>query len=582
MKRPFHRSLILVPLLLSIAGGPAFAGDTRPSISDPHLLSKAIQLRVTPRGMKYFDQNLSNILGNLGIKIDEGYFPTMSYQMDKPINPDDYIKDNPEAVATYKQVKDLLSTWLVGFSLNPHLPTVQIGESGYVAEFSRFGLVTDENLMRTLGKRDGAILAIEMEVKKFTLSTQSVLAWDLNNEFLGKAGLENVTIALGANQSPLKLRLPFYIRMNASGQLEFEALELENNIDKTAIAFQYQKLVIPTFAVEVNGKKFYLNNQEVDKLISREAPLLIAKMRNNLGELTRKTLPDMLNRKAKEFLSGNLEQVQDMSPPGKEKTDRRPDFKWGLRLQNINLNKSLNVDVQAYVEDTVNPVSPPRAIDKSRGEADMNLLPIESYDLALSLDRSLINRVLQLSFERKNFEKIQNGSDSMRLMAVPTIDYVKPLSEVALKPQETLIKMHVSIENRPDSTFLKDSIVLDFDIIAKLSQMKDKDGLQLILYKIDENTMTMDERYLSTAGRLLNGLWRGKVYSAIREELKKKCATWSTTQNNIPGSLPLPPQILGMNLIINRLVMAPTGHLVMYLDYAKVPPKGFAKTGVSK
>lgn len=573
MARPLQRSKILIPLLLTLQGLRAFAGDSSPQVANPHILSKAVQLQITPRGMKYFDQNLSSILGNMGVNLDEGYFPAMNYKMDQPINPDDYIKDNPEAIATYNQVKDMLSTWLVGFSLNPHLPTVQIGESGYVAQFSRFGLVTDESLMRSLGKRDGAVLAIEMEIKKFTLSTQSVLAWDLNNEFLGKAGLENVTISIGSKETPLKIRLPFYIRMNASGQLEFEALELENNLDKTAIAFQYQNLIIPTFAIELNGRKFYLNNKQVDKLLTKEAPLLIDKLRANLGELTRKTLPEMLNTKAKEFLAGNLEQIQDMSPPGKEDNDKRPDFKWGLRLQNINLNKSLNIDVAAYVEDSLNSRSFPRTQDASRGEVSLNLIPQDTYDIALSLNRSLINRVMQLSYERKLFEKIENDGETMKLVAMPTIDYVKPLVGVALKPQETFVKLHVAIENKPDSSFLKDTIVLEFDIIAKLAQMKDKDGLQLILYKIDDSTMTMDEKYLSLAGKLLNGVWRGKVFSGIRDRLKEICAPWAKNQNNIPGSLPLPPEVLGMKLDINRLLMDPTGHLVMYLNYAKTGVK---------
>ena len=573
MARRLQRSKILVPLLLTMQGLRAFAGDANPQIPQTHLLSNAVQLQITPRGMKYFDQNLSAILGNMGVKIDEGYFPAMSYKADKPINPDDYIKDAPEAVATYKQIKDLLSTWFVGFSLNPYLPTVQIGESGYVAQFSRFGLVTDENLMRSLGKRDGAVLAIELEVKKFTLSTASVLAWDLNNEDLGKVGLENVTISVGDNDTPLKLRLPFYIRMNASGQLEFEALELENNIDKASIAFQYQKVIIPTFAVELNGKKYYLNNQELDKLLTKEAPLLIEKVRSSMGDFARKTLPDMLNQKAKEFLAGNLEQVQTMSAPGKEDNDTRPDYKWGLRLQNLNLNKTLNVDVTGYVEDTTNPSSTPRLADKSRGNVVMNLLPAESYDIALSLDRSLINRVLQLSFERKNFEQIKTGTDTMKLVDVPTIDYVKAPAGVVLKPQETFVKMHVAIENKPGSAFLKDTIVLEFDIIAKLAQLKDKPGMQLILYTIDDSTMKMDPKYLSTAGKLLNGIWKDKVYTEIRKQLKEKCKTWATTQENIPGSLPLPPEVLGMKLDINRVLMDPTGHLVMYLNYAQTGAK---------
>lgn len=570
MVRWSQTSKLLMPLLFSLQGLNALAADSNPQIVNKHLLPNAVQVQVTPRGMKYFDTRLSELLGNLGVKLDEGYFPAMKFTFDKPIRVEDYATTNPEAVAMYKQVRDMLTQWLVGFSMNDHLPTVEIGESGYIAQFSRFALVTDEALMNSIGKREGAVLAVELEVKQLTVSTNSVMVWDLNNEFLGKAGFEKVTLVAGNQQTPIKIRIPFYVRMNSVSGLDFEALEVSNNIDKTALTMKYEKLIIPTFAVEINGKKFYLNNQEIDKLFNAQAPKILELIRDNLGLLAKKQLPELLNQKAREFLGGSLEQVMDMAAPGKEATDRRPDFKWGIKLQNINLKKSLNIDLTAFVEDPLNQQSIPLKTNNSRGAPAVNALPQENYDLALTIDRALINRILQLSYERKNFSQIkQSDGTIMKIMSAPTVDYVKTPAGAALKPQEAYLKLRVSIENKPNSTWLKDTIVLDFDIIAKLRQLSDKSGMQLVLMNIDTDSLYLADKYFSFLGSIV----KGKVRDGVKDKLREIAAGWSKREEAIPGSLPLPPEVLGIKLDINRVVMDPNGHLVMYLDYAKTGVK---------
>ncbi|WP_413557719.1 hypothetical protein [Bdellovibrio sp. HCB209] len=563
-------SKILMPMVLGLSSFPAHAMDADPYMTEQHLLNKAVQVHVTTRGMKYFDTELGKILGNLGVNIDEGYFPALSYAFDKPIKIDDYKGSNPEAVKMYNQVRDLLTKWLVGFSLDDHRPKIEIGESGYVAKFSRFSLLTDQKLMEKLGKRDGAVLAIELEIKHLTLGTNSVKVWDVNNEFLGKIGAEEVNLEAGDDKNPLKIRLPFYLRMNAYGALEFEALEVENNLDKIPVSLGYKKLLVPQFAIEINGKKFLLNNKEIDNLFLEKGPAILTSVRANLGEFARTQLPAMLNAKAKEFLTGNLDQVQNMVPPGKEPNDTRPDFKWGLRLQNIGLKESLNIDLAAYAEDPVNPRSLPRPEDKSRGAVTWGLLPQSKYDIGLSLDRGLVNRILQLSFERRNFEKITlSDGSALKMMSTPLIDYVKAPVAMPIKDSETFVKLHVSVENKPGSIFLKDTIVVAFDIIAKLRQMEDKSGMQLVLYSIDVDSLAMDDKYFSLAGKLL----KGKVRDGIKDVLRKQCAGWKDKEEAIPGSLPLPPEILGLKLDINRVVMDPKGHIVMYLNYANAGAK---------
>ena len=572
MVRRFQTFRLLMPLLLSLSGMRAVAApDSNLTVIDNHPLPNAVQVQVTQKGMKYFDTRLGDLLGNMGIKLDEGYFPAMTYKHDKDINVEDFKSENPEAVKMYVQVRDLLANWLVGFSLNNHRPVIEIGQSSFVAQFSRFGLVTDEALMKQLGKQDGAVLAIELDIKQLKISTDSVIAWDINNEFLGKFGFEDVTVAMDSkHQAPLKIRLPFYVRMNAYGTLEFSALDVSNNIAETPLTLKYSKLLVPTFAVEINGKKFYMNNKELDKLLNAQAPTILQKIRENLGTFAKEKLPAMLNEKAKEFLAGSIEQVQEMTPPGQETTDRRPNFKWGIKLQNINLKNSLNIALSSYIEDPLNAKSTPKAANASRGPVNLSIYPQDKFDLALTVDRSLINRVLQLSYERKNFEVIrQSNGNSFKLMAAPTFDYVKTPAGVPVKANETFVKLRVSIENRPNSMFLKDIIIIDFDIIAKIRQRSDKTGMQLMLYSIDTDSMYLDDSYISFMGKL----FKGKVRDGVKEELQKQSADWKTKEESIPGSLPLPPEILGIKLDINQVVMDPNGHLVMLLDYAKTGAK---------
>ncbi|MGZ3799458.1 MAG: DUF2785 domain-containing protein [Bdellovibrio sp.] len=561
---------LIMPLLITLCGMKVCADvEINPTIARKNYLKNAVQLQITPRGLEYFDSRLNEILGNLGIKLDEGYFPALNYTAKKTVKIDDFKETNPDAVKMYYQVKDLLTKWFVGFSLNDHLPAIEIGESGYMAEFSRFGIVTDENLMRALGKRDGAVLAIELEVKKMTISTSSVKVWDANNEFLGKAGFEDLTISMnesGGQDLPLKIRLPFYIRMNGD-ILQFEALTLENNIDKVPLALQYKKLIVPTFAIEINGKKFLLNNEELDRVFTAQAPLILQKIREGLGDFAREKLPEMLNAKARQFLGdAGLEQVQNMVPPGREDTDTRPNFLWGLKLQNINLNDSLKIDLAAYVEDSLNVKSTPLKENGSRGDSTFDLLSPSEYDIALGVDRALINRVLQLSFERKNFEKIQQKDGTfLKLTSAPSIDYVRPPKGSAEKPDEAFIKMHVGVENKPGSIFLKETIVVEFDIIIKLRADKINGGLQMVLDSIDTDSVRIDEKYMTFAGKLVPG----KVREGVRNTLSEIGAKWKKEEETIPGNLPLPPKILGLELNINRVIMDLQGRIVMYLNYAK-------------
>lgn len=556
--------------LSSVALSPlALAQDKPLVVANKHIIPNAVQVQITPRGLKYFENELGNLLGNMGFNFAEGYFPAQEIIADKPIDFAELEKKNPDGVKMYRMVKDMLTKWLVGFSLTDHRPAVAIGESGYSAAFSRFSLVTDEALMTRLGKRDGAVLAIDLEVQKLSVATQAVRAWDMNNLPDAKVGMEEVSLTAGDDKTPLKIRLPFYIRINAQGNIDFEALEIQENIAAIPLSLKYKKLIVPQVAVEINGQRFVMNTDQLRATIDDQLPTVLVEVRKHLSEFTKKQLPEMLNQKVKENLSGSLEQVQDMVPPGQEPGDLRPPFKWGLKLTQFQLKNSLYIGLAAYAEDPVNPNVTLAPGIASRGLPTLNHLPSDTYDIGMTLDRGLINRILQLSFLRKNFEKIpQTDGSSLKLTAPPQLDYVKPPAPTT--DQETYIKLRVSAEIEPNKPLWLDrKIVLAFDLVAKLRKSQSTaEGMEIAQQYIDPNSLTMDSKYLTIAGKIAETLG-GQVSKKIKEELKLRSKDWAKNNETIPGVLDLPPIFLGMKLDVQKVTMDPKGHILMYLNYRK-------------
>ncbi|WP_413290793.1 hypothetical protein [Bdellovibrio sp. HCB337] len=572
-KRHFKLMTALLGLSFSSFSSLTLAQEKMPPIANKHLISNAVQVQITPRGQKYFETQLQNILGNMGYNFAEGYFPGQTINSDKAIDLKELEKTNPEGVKMYFMVKDLLTKWLVGFSLTDHRPAVEIGESGYTASFSRFALVTDEALMKRLGKKDGAVLAIDLEAKRLTVATEAVRAWDLNNPIKKKdgplkIGMDEVSLNAGDEKTPLKIRLPFYIRMNSQGSLEFEALEIQENLAEIPIAVKYKKLVVPQVAVYIDGEQLYtMNTEQLQDYVDEQLPTVLVQVRKYLSDFAKKQLPEMLNQKVKENLTGALEQIQDMAPPGKEPNDTRPNFKWGLKLTNFQLQSSLNIGLAAYAEDPLNPQVGLLPQTGSRGLPTMNHMPQTNYDIGMTLDRGLINRILQLSFLRKNFEKIpQADGTSLKLTAPPLIDYVVP--PVATSNNETYLKLRISTEIEPNKPFwLEKKVILTFDMIAKLRKAKKAaEGMEIAQQYIDVNSLMMDSKYLTVAGKIAENLG-SQVTKGIKEELKLRSKDWVKNDETIPGTLDLPPAVLGMKLEIQKVTMDPNGHLLMYLNY---------------
>lgn len=554
------RSIILISVLLSQA---SLAQELSPPLFQKNKMPGVIELQITPRGQEFFKTELRTVLGNLALGLDEIYTnkPT-EIVSPKIINPEDYRDSNPDAVKAYFQVKDLLTKYLIGFSLEPHLPLLKIGPAGLKTQFKKFGIIVDEKTLKELGKTDGAVLAIEMEISEARFETTSITAEDRNNQFLGQVGINDVVIKAGTNKQPIRLRVPFYIRVKNQGVLEFEALKLNFDLKDTEIDVRYKNLLIPKVGVIINGKTFYLNNTEVENYLQSQLPDLLLKAKDYLDEFIEEQLPSFLNNLVRTQVQGQLEQIMELEPPNKQPGES--DFKWGVLLKSIRQNQSLMISLDGFAEDLQNPRSKPNPQAAARGTPQLQIEPIQNYDIALGVNRSLINRIIQLAYGRDKFSEIKTCSgNQLNLEAAPILDSTKVLK--SKNNLETFAKLKLVVRTKPDSVFLKNEIILGFDLTIKLRPTKAPgEGLEMIMESIDLNSVSMDDKYFSLLGRL----FKKKVRQGVNESLveaTKPCP--GEAESKIEAELPLPPKINGIKLTTHRLHMDDSGHLLMFLNY---------------
>lgn len=556
-------------------------------VKEKHIIPKAIQVQITKRGGKIFDQKLGSLLYNLGISFDEAYFDPFKWESKVAY---DFEKLN--IPASQKEillsVRNVLRNWF-HFPFKDVKPALQIGKSGYQATLNRFAIVGDEALLRKLGKTDGAVLVLELEVKELNMATESIKLYDLNNPFLGEVGLNGAQMKVAGGAVPLKIRLPFYTRINSDGVPEFEAVGIEQNFDKVDMELKYQKLLTPKIQLTINGVTRDMDKSELEQQLVDLIPKGLVEVRKYLSDFASKDLPRLLNTKAREQLVKAVEETKPLDPPGAT-TPNPVALQWGLQLKSVRQNEGLFITLDTFVEDPLNPLSKLVAGSNAFAPAEMTTLPKDQFDIGLGIDRGMINRMLQLSFERKLFEKIpldgqgnkkssciqknvstQELSDTsgkfLRLLSQPTI--VAADWRTLPKPNwgETFAKIHLNVQV-PQGTVsgiqewvLSDKFYVQFDIIVKLKNI-DKSGLVIQLWDVDANSIQLDEKFLTFLGRM----FKGKVIKSMKEEFASMAEQWRCESTAIPGAIPI-PEIFGIKFKVKHLVMESQGQLVLYLEY---------------
>lgn len=545
-----------------------------PSLTNPVWMKNAVQVKISPRGQKLFSENLVQVLSNLGVVINENYFPEFQYVSAEPIKIDKLAEDQPEQFEILMQVRQFFRQYLKGIQFKDFKPSIRLGPSEYVAQFDRLALVADEDLMEQLGKKDGAVLAVELSITSLKALANQVDAKDLENSWLGQVGVTEPSLQIGTKAAPLKARMPFYVKADGGGGLHFEALKVEENLDIVPIEVGYRKLILPEFEFKVVGQeethKISLDEKEFKKIVDQHLPKSLELVRKYVRDYLQTEFPKLLNERAQSALKDDLEQIQSVPAAGTLPQDTRPPLSLGLRLSDMNLRDShLQINLSAFVEDTsIQGQAPFWKRSEARGAPVFNHLSPENYDLAIAVDRALLNRLVQLSFNRKNFKELETcpGSPKIELLSPPAIDYASPQKNLTSLEAMMSVYIDASIPSPKDQTGglfspLKEKLHIKFRYLAIVRPVA-PGSATLAIYPTgaDLKTLQVDDDSLTWVGRLA----KGKVVKEIGKVLSEGSSCGSSGPL---GEFELINSLWGVPIEYVKLKTDSQGQLMLYMNY---------------
>jgi hypothetical protein len=276
-----------------------------------------------------------------------------------------------------------------------------------------------------------------------------------------------------------------------------------------------------------------------------------------------------VNDAIKKSLPTQIEDINFMVPPGAPANSNDPGFVWGLTVNKLGLGAQVvGIGLNGFVEDPRNasvPLDPQLA---ARGPVSLAGSDPTKYDLALVINRGMINRILQLSGKRGYFNEIETKpGQKLKMIAAPQID-VDPAT-AGKDVMEPVVRIRIGLASPVTGlkrTLINGEVKFYVDAVARLVQLPGEKTMRVRLDTIDGQSLNVVEDSLTLLGRTL---FKGAVEDGIRSELQAATADWGKKPQILPGDLPLPPEVLGQTFKVVSQRMDKNGYLVMFLNFAK-------------
>ncbi len=600
MKRGNLRKFLLFPKLkaflslVSIAylvyPASSFSNELDPILQEPlqrREIPRAIEIQMTAKGEKLFGENISYVLGNMGAFFDRGNFESREFAPDKPI-PWEKLPVPDDIRRLIVTMKSFLTEYVEGFSLVDPLPTLKLGDSHFQIDLKRFALVAEPQILQQLGKNSGAVFTLELSLRRLEFHAESLRAYDKSNQknpllkklIQGELGADDLNLRLENSKDPITLRMPFYVSISPQGLLVFEALNVEENFDKMNLQMAYKKLLIPSF--DFQGQIIRIRRQKVDNLVQKNFPSVAAQLKKLLGGWIEKQMIPFLNQASKDYFINKMEQVRTMAPAKAPSVDVTP-FYWSLTLQPPQQKPRTHILLSSAIEEPANLEK--EILSKSKRTTDSyfpdfglpehcpteaprgQAYPEDQYHFWMSLNSCVINRVIQLSYNRKYLSQFQLESGlKLQILEPPE---VFPYGTASNHPFQTSGKMRLKIrypyqrEGAIETLFVEDHFVLSFDIFLNFDYDPVRNKVLMKVSGVDKNSFVIHQ------GIKYKGLSmvKERVFTKVRKILQGHDERIQKSKSSlILAELPFPPQAFGLHFHLIKIDFEPTGHLVMYLN----------------
>lgn len=563
MIKPLFAQLVSLFISISLLSVGGFAAPTRTKEDSKTAIPHAIGVYVTARGQRLLTTDLLKILSLNGIGLDDVYFPDFQWEAPRSVTQDQLGLKAVKDRAAFSAIRETLKKWLNPLDFKPPIPRVELKDIEAKALFSRLSIRTDAAAQREAGLDQGIGFILEAEIPAFQLQIGKSRIQDLANDFLGTFGVDALDLSWDRKSVPLRIQLPVHLQADPEAGVQLRALALRTNLQKLVPHFGFARpLVLPQVAVMVNGHLLgQIESQEVENEILKQKDALTHALLAAAKEYLEKQLPAQLNSKFAELAASDLDDINAMDPPGAVGPIRPQDrFRFGMALEDASVSPQyLFLGLKGYIRDPQKPSSWSAPNESSEVRHLLNDLKPESYDVAVSLSQTYINRMLQLSFERGYFDRMEMGptpADTLQLAMPPELH-----TEDSKNHERAKFKLKIRQDVQGLANLAVHSpIEISFDAQVHVYRQSNGEGV-MMMDGIDVASAQVEDRFLRSSAL------RGLVMDNVRSQLQEKSDQFAAKPKALLEKLPLPSSIYGVPIQLKAIRTEMSGHILVYMEY---------------
>ena len=488
---------------------------------------------------------------------------------------------------TLGSFRDMITKYLGKAILNN--PQFKIDFQGikYSVTFGHFGLRVDPKSTGSVKQPNSVVIDLEVEVKQLNASTNEIIINDLKNEeLLGEMGvkslsLETLSSALDAKTKrplTLKFRVPLEVSIDAKEGLLVKALSVDTNIQLLNIGWDYvSPLLLPDYVVSrkdpITGKLIEITESTYaystfEEQLKAQKEQLAKALQVYLQSYLKESGATMINQVLQEnHFTSIIEDMNKMDPLSAPVNQHAQSILWGVIPTELKYDATgVTFGLNAFAEDpaAAKSVALP-SVGNATGPTELGSFN-GSYDVALSVNETFVNRLMQLSFDRGYYTNMNIEGDAITLVTAPYF-YV----DSSLTTRD-VVKLHISMNYvyQPETKMEKvqaylavhNPVHVDFDIMVKIKCNGATGSLALVKQNIDLNSVQLDKASVTTS------LFYNKVLAAVKAKLSITNAQWAKKESLLADAVTIPNELVGipMHILPDGVQTDSNGHFNVFAE----------------
>lgn len=534
--------LSLVVLIFSVS---AAADSNRP-------LANGIYVNLSPKGQKTLSGDFKSILSQSGISLDEIVLPEYVYESPKALSVEDFPPQFHEPI---QKLRKIFEEWLLGFEWSDPRPHLEAGP----LRIAHRSLNIDFRVLPSQSL-DELNVQLSVQLERMKLTVDRVRLKDLNNDFLGEMGMDDYTFTSAEDSVPLKFQVLVRAKV-VRGALVWQLDSLRSNLSAIKLEARFKRpLILPEVELRIGSRTHKLNTQTLEEKLIAIHPTIIERAKVFASAYIEKDLVEKIQQMPRDPIDlSSLAEANTFAPPGAPATlPQGQFFNWKLVPDAIySSGSNLRFGFAVSLWDPVNRNAP--AIDPNAMASGLpaSIPQDANVDLDLMLNQGFMNRVVQLSFARRYFERHElEPGEIIRFKTPPRLTVPRG---IGARDMELSLDFEAPLAGLK-KFFVGDAVHIKIPVRARFES--GPKGFQLKMVRLEVERMWINPD-------TVNRLFLGMVKNGVEKKFNKLNEVWSKNPSVLIEALPVPDSALGLDLKVKDIRTDPSGYVHFLVDFEK-------------